>query len=53
MLVLSILANVILIFAVGIKNTTRNDALGVKQRQWKYSKSGKMLVGETKTQWLF
>ena len=33
MLVLAILANVIFIFAIGIKNTTRNDALGVKQRQ--------------------
>ena len=33
MLVLSLLANVIFIFAIVIKNTTRNDALGVKQRQ--------------------
>ena len=61
MLVLYILANVIFIFAFSIKNTTRNDALecaiqwtvNLKQRQWKYSKSGKVLVGETETQRLF
>ena len=37
MLVLSILANVIFIFAFSIKNTTRNDALGMARKNALFS----------------
>ena len=37
MLVLSILANVIFIFTIGIKNTTRNVALGVARKNALFS----------------
>ena len=37
MLVLSILANVISIFAFSIKNTTRNDALGMARKNVLFS----------------